>query len=147
MQDGHYRVFGSMHSCFIHLPHIHHKKKKLMKKKKNQLRNSAWIKFFFLEPVSRLWAYIFAYIFHSKASYWQVIDSLWFQGRIKKMVREIRKLLWYCQKEKLQYYMPKGFRDSCDRLSLKFEQCFADSLHEFAMQNLPICKLWETQYS
>lgn len=35
------------------------------------------------------------------------------------MVREIYKLLWYCQKEKWQHYLLKGFPDSCDRLSLK----------------------------
>lgn len=108
--------------------------------KTTQWRNLAWIKILFPEPVSRLWAYIFVYIFHSKAPYWDVTDSLWFQGRIKKMVREIHKLLWYCQKEKWQYYMLKGFPDSCDRLSLKVEKCFAESLIQFAMQNLPIGK-------
>lgn len=53
------------------------------------------------------------------------------------MVREIHKLLWYSQKEKWQYYMLKGFLDSCDRLSLKVQQCFAESLLEFAMQRSP----------
>lgn len=37
------------------------------------------------------------------------------------MVREIHKLLWYCQKEKWQHYLLKSFPDSCDRLSLKAE--------------------------
>lgn len=104
-------------------------------------------KFFFLSLCQDSELTYLSTLFCYKAPHQNVTDSLWFQGRIKKMVREMHKLLCYCQKEKWQYYMLKGFPDSQDRLSLEIKQCFAESLVEFAVQNLPICKFCKTQYS